>query len=77
MLKAAYPHFVVFGLNTGAIVACVKRGNVPGGIVAQRSRETRSPPGHVTEIEREVKKTELVAMMELDRLTDTSRRSEP
>jgi hypothetical protein len=44
---------------------------MPGGIVAKRSREPRSPGCHVTELEREVKKSELVAMIELDRLTDT------
>ena len=60
----------MFGLTTGAIVACVMPGNLPGGIVAKRSRETRSPAGHVTEIEWGVKKGELVAMIELDLLTD-------
>ena len=70
MFKLAYPQFVVFGLTTGAIVGYLMPGNVPGGIVANRSRETRSPGGHVTEIEEEVKKSELVAMIELDLLTD-------
>ena len=70
MFKLAYPQFVVFGLTTGAIVGYLMPGNVPGGIVAKRSRETRSPGGHVTQIEGEVKKSELVAMIELDLLTD-------
>ncbi len=46
-------------------------GNVPGGNLANRSRETRSPEGHVTQIEEEVKKSDLVAMIEFDLPTDS------